>query len=127
MTVAILLSRAIIYRQAPVGIALPKMAPTAPPRRTAQTDLTSPQSLASKEERAAKPASSTDPLTGRERADSLQLIRNLQERVANLEAKFSAGAPPTAPDAKPEAPEVASGAPTFKRWLPGRVKAVGGI
>src|SRR5690349_16479319 len=108
MTSALLLSRAIIYWQALPGVAPPAAARTARPRGMARTNHTIPQSLASKEERAAKPAGRTDPLAGRERADLLQLNRNLQEGVANLEAKFSAGAPPTAPDAKPKAPEVAS-------------------
>jgi len=59
-----------------------------------------------------KPSSDSTPLTDRERAELMQIIRNLQERVTRLESQVSGPAPATAPDAKPpQATAVASGAP----------------
>lgn len=99
-------------RQVLLGVALLTALLGVPQRGMAQTRSTNAQASASEGERVAKPASDTTPLTDRERAELLQLIRNLQDRVAKLEAQqVSAGAPQTAPDAKPLAPAGASGAP----------------
>ena len=59
-----------------------------------------------------KSASDSTSLTDLERAELLQVIRNLQERVTRLESQVSGAAPATAPDAKPpRATPVASGVP----------------
>src|ERR1051326_4767373 len=64
-------------------------------------------------ERATKPASDAPPPGSSERAELLQIIRNLQERVARLESQVSGPGPTNAPDAKPpQATAVASGVPS---------------
>src|SRR4051812_46338287 len=59
-------------------------------------------------ERATKHASDAPSLQPSERAEFLQIIRNLQERVPRLESQVSGTGPPTAPDAKP--PQATAGA-----------------
>lgn len=114
MITGLLPPRAITWRchQVRLGVARLTGWLRVPQDGLAQTSSTSVQALASAGERIAKPASNTTPLTDRERAELLQLIGNLQERVARLEAQVSASVPPIAPDAKPLVPAGASGAPS---------------
>lgn len=89
----------------------------------AQATPASGQNRLAEHDRASKPASESTPLTDRERAELLQLIRALQDRVAKLESEVSEAKSSTAPDAKPQAPAAALGAPA-KEAVAATAKAI---
>jgi hypothetical protein len=76
----------------------------------AQSPSQNEKAPATEGERATEPASNSTPLTDRERAELLQLIKNLQERVSKLESQVSTASPSTTPDARSPATAEASGA-----------------
>jgi hypothetical protein len=84
---------------------------TTPPICAAQAKPASGQTPLTVPERASKPASGVSIRTDRERAELLQIIHKLQERVTKLEAQVTGARPPTAPDAKPVSTTIASEAP----------------
>ena len=92
----------------------------------AQANSTSPQASGGQPERAVKPASDSTPLSDRERAELLHLIKQLQDRVTKLESQISPADPTTAPDAKAQATVAASGAlpPTVSKGSEPAVAAV---
>jgi hypothetical protein len=89
----------------------------APQLCLAQATLLSGQTAVKDRERESKPASESKPagektpLTDSERAELLQVIKNLQDRVTRLESQVTGKGPATAPDDKLPIPVGVSGAP----------------
>jgi hypothetical protein len=95
-----------------IGAALILALPLVPAVCTAQSQSQNDKSQSTARERTTKPESDAPPLTDVERAELLQVIRNLQERMARLESQLSGAGPSNTPDAKTlQAPALASGAP----------------
>src|ERR1044072_7789591 len=98
-----------LCRQALLGTAAILALLVIPEVCSAQTPSQNDKAQPADNERATRPAGESTPLTDRERAEMLQLIKNLQERVAKLESQVPVTGPATTPDAKPPAMAAASG------------------
>src|SRR5687767_8005113 len=75
----------------------------------AQSQPQNDKSRSPERERPTKEARDVPSLKDSERAELLQIVRNLQDRVTRLESPIPDAGPTNTPDAKPQAPAVASG------------------